>query len=1374
MSSQTTTTGYGVGKGSKTETGELVAGSPSESHRATLPPSVNPDEYPASEAGEESRHPNSYTTDIEGSPNNAPGQPHETENPSRHTSTGNRKKKKKTGSSDIPPAAQGMYTNPNNEPGPATWQGYFPQPPLQMFSSPLSFLSHPVATPRQQPHRTNSLPQPQAMYSSPIYSSQMNTNAVLQSAPQSYHPLPTTSPYSGPGMSTQPIPTNIHAQQPYSQSVPIYPDVSQPAADHNTDAFVASDPFRPHALAKDQKEISSFDDVEMPATSSWGSTTPQDLATAYASQAGAYGGWGPPEFPDNWGKNDNHYSSATGYPTQNNVWNTEQSWYTPSVVNPNPPSAASYSGYPTQNDFRNTEQSWYRPSGNDVRNTEQSWYRPSGVNPNPPSPPISGWGGADGWDAGGDWGDADSWGSADGWDGWGEPPGFRNDGYVRPERSRRSSMSIPRIPQTIPSTPSWFKSQSKKHTNGNATNESTSQHIAETPPWTASRPMQETSYEASYDSPKVHTLEPAVVIRFTDSPKSDLSSLPEITIDPASPSRSEEWPGSAYENVADEMAHENEQNSPVAPRPADSPYPVSPYDEMPISPTIPPLPYTTRPAWRTVRPRRRKINMPIPQIPLIVPPSSTAAHQPLGPTNDPPPLTSKESSSSDTSEPSGYMSYGPHQPTLHTHSPWNTSSSNYPPIPPRVSMKSSLWSKAGDFFRWPFGHSRPSSGKPQYTTNYVPPPMAPRPMVPSPMVPPPMAYMLPPMTYAPPPMVVRYTKDSTVDMTRLVVDFVTGTLPSQIYLHFLLRLPSLYFTRVARIFEEADLSLPELKKMALETASTTKGGLDVQIFESSNVPLQYTRLKSTWEGFIDSVMREWKTFNIISVLLLSAILTILQIQSAADDPITRYTAIASLICALISLLFGCMYIIRFGSMRKTYKAAEWALEAKKTKTVIWWNVWVLLAMPAIWLTWSIILYIACTMSFVWRTSSQSDAEPIITSKTALLTVRIVISSVLGLGLVYGVLIISTFSRYGSVMDKAWKKRIDGWVVGKHSQGSYGQYMSTPHFSSSPYYHTPYAPPANASAQHTPPPPSTPYTPYIPLTPSTPYIPPVVPSTPYIPSMSYTPYSTPYTSYIPPTPSAPHIPPIVASTPYTPPMSYIPHSTPYTPFIPPLSTPRADPVVIYGTPFTSASQESLSTVWNRLKNPLESYGQYTNVDDVTRSNARRNSGHNLNHTTLNMRTSNTQSAASSDVDHVTKSNTRRNSGNNLNHTSRNTRASNVYSVATSGPSSALQQRPTVPVPPPPPAPALSPIPGTPAVDTNDTSLSISTTSHSVQRPGEPSETPEAHVRFRSPLLSPLLSPPLLSPRSEDEGSWQTATIDANSSVPTIPDSPLRDP
>jgi len=62
----------------------------------------------------------------------------------------------------------------------------------------------------------------------------------------------------------------------------------------------------------------------------------------------------------------------------------------------------------------------------------------------------------------------------------------------------------------------------------------------------------------------------------------------------------------------------------------------------------------------------------------------------------------------------------------------------------------------------------------------------------------------------------------------------------------------------------------------------------------------------------------------IFILNFRAILTILQIESAANDPLTRYSALLSMICALMSLFYGCIYIIRFGTMRKTYKAAEWA------------------------------------------------------------------------------------------------------------------------------------------------------------------------------------------------------------------------------------------------------------------------------------------------------------------------------------------------------------------------------------------------------------------------------------------------------------------
>ena len=99
------------------------------------------------------------------------------------------------------------------------------------------------------------------------------------------------------------------------------------------------------------------------------------------------------------------------------------------------------------------------------------------------------------------------------------------------------------------------------------------------------------------------------------------------------------------------------------------------------------------------------------------------------------------------------------------------------------------------------------------------------------------------------------------------MQYFKGRILSQVYLCLLLRLPLLYFSRVAHIFEEADLTLSQIKEMAYTTTVQDRPGFDR--YEAFKSLPQYERLKSTWISFIDSVMREWKTFNIISVLLLS-------------------------------------------------------------------------------------------------------------------------------------------------------------------------------------------------------------------------------------------------------------------------------------------------------------------------------------------------------------------------------------------------------------------------------------------------------------------------------------------------------------------------
>jgi len=49
-----------------------------------------------------------------------------------------------------------------------------------------------------------------------------------------------------------------------------------------------------------------------------------------------------------------------------------------------------------------------------------------------------------------------------------------------------------------------------------------------------------------------------------------------------------------------------------------------------------------------------------------------------------------------------------------------------------------------------------------------------------------------------------------------------------------------------------------------------------------------------------------------------------QVPEMAYDPVTRTTALMSLVCALMSLTFGCLFIIRFGTMRSMHRASTWA------------------------------------------------------------------------------------------------------------------------------------------------------------------------------------------------------------------------------------------------------------------------------------------------------------------------------------------------------------------------------------------------------------------------------------------------------------------
>lgn len=188
----------------------------------------------------------------------------------------------------------------------------------------------------------------------------------------------------------------------------------------------------------------------------------------------------------------------------------------------------------------------------------------------------------------------------------------------------------------------------------------------------------------------------------------------------------------------------------------------------------------------------------------------------------------------------------------------------------------------------------------------------------------------------------------------------------------------------------------------------------------------YMRLTSSWGFFIDSLIQEWTNFNILSALFLIAILTILQLPNVAEDPLTKTIALCSWMCALTSLLFGCVYIIRFGAIKNsTGKGIEWAHEAERTDKFIVLNARVVLAMPAIWLAGAVLFCIGCIMSYVWRLNLPSTPPGDITWSLA---VPITTTTLLAIAALHALVIMKTFRYYGEViMDKAWQDRIDGWA-----------------------------------------------------------------------------------------------------------------------------------------------------------------------------------------------------------------------------------------------------------------------------------------------------------------------------------------------------------
>ncbi|VDB83296.1 unnamed protein product [Peniophora sp. CBMAI 1063] len=211
---------------------------------------------------------------------------------------------------------------------------------------------------------------------------------------------------------------------------------------------------------------------------------------------------------------------------------------------------------------------------------------------------------------------------------------------------------------------------------------------------------------------------------------------------------------------------------------------------------------------------------------------------------------------------------------------------------------------------------------------------------------------------------------------------------------------------------------PSLAKRSLRNSISYPSDCTALPFPAGMI-WQLDTLRTSWDGFIATLLEEWRALNVVSALLSAAVLALLALDGALNEPVTRTAGILSLVCALWSIVYSSVYIIRFAQMSKRLRrAAGWAEAARNSKINSLWNVWVLLAMPIVWLMWSLISFMVAILSFVWIANAGSGAQ----SARVALGTRIAITCVVGLGGICFLATLNTLRHYGAEMDQKWKDK----------------------------------------------------------------------------------------------------------------------------------------------------------------------------------------------------------------------------------------------------------------------------------------------------------------------------------------------------------------
>ncbi|KAJ7831309.1 hypothetical protein B0H14DRAFT_3143210 [Mycena olivaceomarginata] len=168
--------------------------------------------------------------------------------------------------------------------------------------------------------------------------------------------------------------------------------------------------------------------------------------------------------------------------------------------------------------------------------------------------------------------------------------------------------------------------------------------------------------------------------------------------------------------------------------------------------------------------------------------------------------------------------------------------------------------------------------------------------------------------------------------------------------------------------------------------------------DSDGSPLAYAK---ACDAFYKRCSNEWREMGAGAAVLFSLLFTILQISSAAYDPVVRTVVQLSIVCLFFGSIYAFILSPVFGKLEQAAAGPVWMRNARRAPTDTLWNPWIMLSLPLSWIIWGLFYFAIFIMAFLWRSGATDEPnENSGLSKTAAYGPRIVTTLIFAAGTVY--------------------------------------------------------------------------------------------------------------------------------------------------------------------------------------------------------------------------------------------------------------------------------------------------------------------------------------------------------------------------------------